>query len=260
MNETYYKSNIPVNNLCNTSSGYNSGYMQTFGERVRDRRKELGLNQSQVAKLAGLEQPTISHIETGRNASSTEILALAKALDCYPAWLKNGTPPKTSNQHVLNEPGGSYGPSDDLEAVPMPEGLAKGIPVVGTVRGGQDGYYAELEHAVGQGEGFIRYPTRDPNTYALRVKGDSMRPRIRPGEFIVVSPNSQPIVGDEAVIKTRDGRVMVKLYAAPRNGQIEFHSINHDHKPITLDTSEIEYIHHVLIIAKADTYYPSMGL
>lgn len=151
-------------------------------------------------------------------------------------------------------------PSDELEHVDLPMSVMDGIPVVGSVRGGPDGYYAELEHAAGQGEGFIRYPTRDPNTYALRVKGDSMRPRIRPGEFIVVSPNSSPIVGDEAVVKTRDGRVMVKLYAAPRNGTIELHSINHDHKPITIETRDIEYIHHVLIIAKADTYYPSMGL
>ena len=163
-------------------------------------------------------------------------------------------------EDLLDLPAGWLDDDSEFERVAIPAGISGGIPVVGSVRGGPDGYYAELEHAVGQGEGFIRYPTHDPNTYALRVKGDSMRPRIRPGEFIVVSPNSAPIVGDEAVIKTRDGRVMVKLYQAPRNGQIELHSINHDHKPITLDTTEIEYIHHVLIIAKADTYYPSMGL
>lgn len=130
-------------------------------------------------------------------------------------------------------------------------------PVVGDVRGGPDGIYCELEYATGQGEGFVRYPVRDPNGYALRVKGDSMRPRIRPGEFLIVAPNSTPIVNDEAVIKTKDGRVMVKLYTAPRNGMIELHSVNHEHKPITLYVNEIEYIHYVISIAKAEAYYPN---
>lgn len=193
--------------------------------------------------------------------------AMAEKLNRQPDYLsrllsgiKNLGDAAREYEDLLGLPAGWLDDDSEFEQIAMPAGVFAGIPVVGSVRGGPDGYYAELEHSVGQGEGFIRYPTRDPNTYALRVKGDSMRPRIRPGEFIVVSPNSQPIVGDEAVIKTRDGRVMVKLYQAPRNGQIELHSINHDHKPITLETREIEYIHHVLIIAKADTYYPSMGL
>lgn len=223
----------------------------TFGERVRALRKLRNLSQDQLAKLADISQPSLSSIERGEtqlgDIKDGTMTGLLRALAVNRPFLTRGN-------------GSLDDQSDDLEQIELPPSMMEGIPVVGSVRGGPDGYYAELEHATGQGEGFIRYPTRDPNTYALRVKGDSMRPRIRPGEFIVVSPNSAPIVGDEAVIKTRDGRVMVKLYQAPRNGQIELHSINHDHKPITIETREIEYIHHVLIIAKADTYYPSMGL
>lgn len=63
-----------------------------------------------------------------------------------------------------------------------------GVPVVGTVQAGDEGYWDELQYPVGHGDGFIRYPSRDRNAYALRVKGDSMRPRIKPGEFIIALP------------------------------------------------------------------------
>jgi hypothetical protein len=58
--------------------------------------------------------------------------------------------------------------------------------------------------------GLRRYPSRDPNAYALRVKGDSMRPRIKPGEFVLVEPNTPPQPGRRGA-RAHQGR--------PRDGQ-----------------------------------------
>jgi len=64
--------------------------MDTFAKRAKDRRTDLGLNQTQVAKLAGLKQPDVSKIELGKIQQTTEILALARALKCNPDWLATG--------------------------------------------------------------------------------------------------------------------------------------------------------------------------
>lgn len=145
-------------------------------------------------------------------------------------------------------------PRDYFEdrASPSPEDR---VPVVGTVQAGDDGYWEELQYPTGHGDGFVRYPSRDPNSYALRVKGDSMRPRIKPGEFILVEPAAPLIPGEEVLVTTVDGKCMVKLLGPRRGGMVELQSINEDHRPITLEETEVRSMHYVAAIAKASWYY-----
>lgn len=128
-------------------------------------------------------------------------------------------------------------------------------PIVGTAQLGDDGYWLELNFPTGHGDGFVLYPSRDPNSYALRCKGDSMRPRIKPGEFVVVEPNHAFLPGDEVVLRAKDGRVMVKVFNFERNGIIEVSSINEDHKPISIERDQIQVIHYVAGFFKPDMYY-----
>lgn len=69
--------------------------METFGSRVRETRKALKWTQKQLATAAGLSQTTISDIERGRNDSSADIIALARALRVSAEWLAEGRGPKT---------------------------------------------------------------------------------------------------------------------------------------------------------------------
>lgn len=64
--------------------------MKNFSERVLHRRLELGLTQTQVAKIAGLKQSDVSKIERGLISQTTKMLGLAKALRCRPEWLDSG--------------------------------------------------------------------------------------------------------------------------------------------------------------------------
>lgn len=146
-------------------------------------------------------------------------------------------------------------PSNYFDVGPDDEADEAGVPVVGTAQLGDDGYWLELDYPTGEGEGFIRYPTKDPNTYALRVKGDSMRPRIKPGEFVVIEPNHSVAPGEEVMVKTVDGRSMVKLLGWRRAGIVELQSVNEDHRPITLDEKDIAVMHYVGAIVKPSWYY-----
>lgn len=45
-----------------------------LGSAIKRRRNELALTQADLARLAGMHQPTISHIESGQNGSSLEAI------------------------------------------------------------------------------------------------------------------------------------------------------------------------------------------
>lgn len=59
-----------------------AGYAFALGQAVYDRRRELGLSQTEVARRAGMNQPQISTIEGGDSVPTLPLLTrLAKALD-----------------------------------------------------------------------------------------------------------------------------------------------------------------------------------
>lgn len=128
------------------------------------------------------------------------------------------------------------------------------IPVVGHARLGDNGHFVELEYPVGHGDGYIDLPTRDPNAYALRCVGDSMKPRIRNGEFVVVEPNRAIANGDEVLVKAADGRVMVKQFLYRRDGRVHLLSVNEAHPPMALDEHEVEAMHCVVAITMASRW------
>lgn len=64
--------------------------METFAERVKQRRKAMGYTQVALGQRSGLKQSDISKIEQGLIQETTKLLGLAKALDCAPEWLLYG--------------------------------------------------------------------------------------------------------------------------------------------------------------------------
>lgn len=124
------------------------------------------------------------------------------------------------------------------------------VPVVGSAQLGDNGHWSELEYPVGHGDGYISYPTKDPNAYALRCYGDSMKPRIKEGEFVIVEPNSEPQNGDEVLVRTTDDRVMVKTLLYKRDGRVHLLSINEAHPPQSIALQDVEKIHPIAAIVK----------
>lgn len=63
--------------------------MSTFGERLKEARKDAKLSQGSLAKLVGVKQPTISELEAdGKGSSFTPMLA--KVLNVSAIWLAEG--------------------------------------------------------------------------------------------------------------------------------------------------------------------------
>ncbi len=72
-----------------------------FGQRVRDRRRELGRSQTEIAGDR-LSASYVSLLESGKRSPTPEALAvLAAALDCNPDYLLHGHDPKLTEKFHL---------------------------------------------------------------------------------------------------------------------------------------------------------------
>lgn len=194
---------------------------------VKAARKHKDWNQTQLGDVVGRTKGNIGHWETGKHTPSIEQIAAISVATGYPMPLMGAQASKAEPSNV--------------EAAPQMR-QRKGIPVVGEVKGGDDGYLDELQYPVGHGEGTVDYPTADPNAYALRVRGDSMHPRYRAGEFIVVEPSIEAQPGDDVVVALRDGRKLLKELNWRRDGEAQLLSVNNHFGPLTLQESEIQSV------------------
>lgn len=145
---------------------------------------------------------------------------------------------------ILGEDNGT----DTIDVVGKPrEGV---IPVIGDAVLGMDGLIDMMEfHA-----GWLQIYSSDNRAYGVRVRGDSMWPRIQSGEFVVIEPNTKVHPGDEVFIRTADGHNMIKILNFTRDGDYQFTSVNNDHKPITMPPSNVVKVHFVSGIIKATRF------
>ena len=232
-----------------------------LGKTIKTRREQLGLTQEQLAEKATMSQGALSALEVRDSARTDFLLGLSRALRCRPEDLLSGRCLEPDYAFETVSTPSALPPQiegSNVQGGPLHIGRMQDVPVVGTAQLGDNGFWSALDYPVGFGDGMVRYPTLDANAYALRVKGDSMRPRIKPGEFVLIEPNASVSPGDEVLVQTKDGRSMVKVLDFRRGGMVQLSSVNEDHKPITFDESEIEKIHRCSGIIPASLYYREM--
>lgn len=133
------------------------------------------------------------------------------------------------------------------------------IAVVGEVQGGPDGFISIDDYPPGHGHGWLNIHSPDPTAYGLKVRGDSMRPRIKSGEHIVVEPGVEAQPGDDVVVKFVDGSAVVKELLWIRDGEVSLGSINNGVQPITRSLEIIVSIHRVgAIVPRGSGMYRSI--
>lgn len=175
----------------------------------------------------------------GTSPDIDRLQILARAYGCTIDDLLHGP------ADLVEEPGGGYAKT---ERPPMFARTGpKPVPVVGLAVANpiEDGYFDDQQFPVGAGDGYIRWPTKDPNAYAVQVRGDSMSPRIRHGEYVVVEPNTTAPPGEDVLVRAKNGRKMVKRLLYQRGNEVSLGSINERHATLTMSLEEIESIHFV---------------
>jgi phage repressor protein C with HTH and peptisase S24 domain len=129
------------------------------------------------------------------------------------------------------------------------------LPVVGTAKMGDEGYYEEISSIVGAGDGHIEIAVDDPNAYGIRVRGQSMFPAIRDGWYVLVKPNATPREGEYVLLKFADGRKMVKEFLFRRDTTIEVMSVNGGERH-TIELADLDGMHPVGAIVSPSQWRP----
>lgn len=183
--------------------------MNDLADRIRAKRKELGMTQDKVAEMARKLDPeldvnrvTISHIENGLQRSMRDrlLLSLSKVLKCSPNWLVYGVESR-SDQLCVKEPRRRYGLSlVNIEPVEMENRMC---PVISWVQAGA--FTEVIDHITPDEYDYYPCPTRcGPSTYILKVRGDSMLNRFEDGDLIYVDPDQIEPIHNKFVIAMLD--------------------------------------------------------
>lgn len=202
---------------------------------------EQGISNPDFQKMMGISEFTRSQTWDNwknRGLPTKEYFKIADILGLYVEWLATGKGEKYLKIKIKSN--GADAPLLDESSL---------VPVVGAAQLGDNGHWHDMEYPVGHGDGYIKYSVRDKNAYALRCIGDSMKPRIRNGEFVIVEPNYEAQPGDDVMLKSLDGRVMVKTYLYTRDDRVHLMSINEAHAPQSFALSEVDKMHPIAGIA-----------
>ena len=158
----------------------------TTGERMKQRRKEIGLSAEKVAERLGVSPATIYRYEKGDiEKVPVDIFAeLAKILQTTPAYLM-GWEEQPEPKKPPIPPG--FEPMPEMDWVPLVGRIACGTPIT-------------AEENVEQ---MVCVPSRWHSTFTLTCKGDSMEPRIHDGDLVAI--RSQPEVENGEIAAVRIG-------------------------------------------------------
>lgn len=195
------------------------------------------ISQAALGEGIGVSQTTIWKLMNGKTSSNRKLYEIADYLNINLNWLVSGDGEMENSQQ-----------KNEIEYVGnIKEGSikVKGAAIMGT----NDVFQMDEDF-----NGRLKFHSDDPNAFALKVQGDSMFPRINSGEFVVIEPNIIPRSGDEVLVRTKDGRNMIKKLEFHRDYVYRFTSVNQDHPPITIDENMVDKVMFVSAIVKSIRY------
>ena len=205
----------------------------SLGQIIRKKREQLHLTLDEVSNRIGFSKPYLSTIETGKvkNPPSDELLTkLEKILEFDVGLLLHiahieGLPAdvrqeyesaEAENQkwrHIAknlidkkadaNQLTELLAESDlNVEQEKLPLAPGRLVPVINKVSAGYPTDFNDLDYPVGIADDYIRCPDlHDPNTFAVRVVGDSMEPKFHEGDIVIFSPAAEVHNGDDCFVR-----------------------------------------------------------
>lgn len=185
--------------------------------------------------------------------------ALESATGYSADWIVTGRLPKRREGLLRNSLSTEavwdlYDPEDTPED---PDPMRVRVPVIGTIRFVDDeGAYEEETYPADRPDGRIDGYSYDPNSYALRVRGDGLRPALREGQYIVAEPKAACEPGEYVIILLEDGQRMIKEFMFERSGSVTVLGLNTG-KRSTYENAKIKHIHPIVAEVSASRWRPA---
>lgn len=173
-----------------------------LGTRVKAMLKEKGMTQAQLARLVGTKQQTISYICNEEHPATTSRYStkIAEILGVNPAWLATGR----GNPHDQTVPIHVEGVSVRTAQVPILSETE--VP-------------AFLDGEPPQSRGVLMTDrVKERAGFALEVEGESMSPRFKTGDTVVIDLLVNPEPGDYVAALLKCGMITFRRYRARHPG------------------------------------------
>ena len=196
-------------------------------------RTKRGLTQKELAKLVGIRQSYLSHLERGNRSGSSETLrGIARVLEITTDELLEG--PRESSDGFANIP--YHGNEQFLH------GAEVMVPHYKIKYGAGNGVTASEPkgmHTLPFREEWIRRSLdADPqNLVMVDVSGDSMEPTLNNGEAILVDRSRKELKHDGIYVFQTNGDLFVKRIMRQMDGKILVVSDNKKYESYILDVS-----------------------
>lgn len=205
-----------------------------FSERLNEFCKTVSPTQVDFAAKLGMKPQTLQKYLKGHRLPLPDILHRISSLGCNINWLLNG------EGEMLKKPD-------------KPGGKTKPIPVLATVECGTPVYNQISEDGVKMME--LADTNHFTNPFVAVARGDSMRPYINPGDFLLCSDDPHKIKDGRAVVvnfKTIPETYSsnAKLIKYLDDDRIMLYSVNTKFPPTVHKKSEIYKIYKVVRIIR----------
>lgn len=233
----------------------------TLADRLKFAMDQLGLNQSQVAKLSKCSQTTIFKILDGQTLESRKTGTIAQALGVSVAWLANGEMPSTVTTIHRYQPNTKSEPHMLLERI---EAWDSSTPLENDEV--EIPLYKQVELAAGSGRAAVQTESGrvlrfslatlkacgvDPaNAQCATVTGRSQEPLILSGATIGIDRGMTKILPGQLYALEQDGELRVKFLERLDNGGIKLVSYNTAEFPSEVYSFEQYMEHHMQVLGR----------
>jgi SOS-response transcriptional repressor LexA len=215
----------------------------TLAQRIKNLRKELGLNQTEFAQRIGITQTSLSQIEGEKNGISYDVYkSIVSEFNVDPMWLMDGL-------------GTMFGSSDDAAS----QGKRTAIPLVVQVGTDEEENIVMVDKKAAAGylqhqqdpEFIAKLPAfrlpgyRGKTFRAFEISGDSMLPGIVSGDMIIgsyVESLTDIKSGSVYIVVTHDGSIVAKRVTFMGNDTFELRSDNSVYEPYAVRSEHIAQV------------------
>ena len=246
-----------------------------LGREIRKRRKELRITLDQLSDRVEFSKPYISTVETGKikNPPSDGFLRkIEKALgfeSCHliklaylermpidirehfignqsqnehlKCLLKDLAVNKQSPDKFLNYLNSSDKPGKNVSG--------RLVPIINKVAAGFGVDFDDLEYPPGVADEYLTCPDIfDPNSFGVRISGDSMEPKFHNGEVVVFSPSAEVNSGDDCFVRLTDPHeTTFKRVYYVSDGLIKLQPLNDKYQPKVVSPDRVTGIYRAVI-------------
>ena len=190
--------------------------VETLYDRIRLLRNKLGYSQEQLAlKVGYADKTSIAKIEAGKvDLPQSKIIAFANALNTSTSFLMDGSEDHASTQNTRKG-----------VVIPVLGSVAAGIPI------------EAIEYVIDTEE-IPQEMAATGKFFGLKIKGNSMEPRIKDGDIVIVRQQEDAESGDIVIACVNGDEATCKRLRKYKDG-IELISNNPSYDPMFFSNQEI---------------------